>query len=184
MDAGLRAVDFPIGRNGLFHLPLILEPHAAKNVEHGPLLMGESRLGWSLAQGEQLVALRLAKVDPSQPHGRLPGLGSLPGNHVLEHIPDDRKAMSELRRVLKPGGVAILQVPISANSATTIEDPEITDPDAREQAFGQFDHVRIYGQDYTTRLAEAGFQVDKVDVTDQYAKFGVNPEEALFVCTK
>lgn len=105
-------------------------------------------------------------------------------NHVLEHIPDDRRAMRELRRVLKPGGTAILQVPISATSAETIEDPDITDPEARAQAFGQFDHVRIYGQDYVGRLEEAGFSVSRVDVSADYAQYGVNPEEELFVCSK
>jgi SAM-dependent methyltransferase len=105
-------------------------------------------------------------------------------NHVLEHIPDDRRAMRELCRVLKPGGVAILQVPISANSATTLEDPQVTDPHDRARVFGQFNHVRIYGQDYTARLEQAGFVVREVDVAAQYAQHGVNPEEALFVCTK
>jgi SAM-dependent methyltransferase len=105
-------------------------------------------------------------------------------NHVLEHIPDDRRAMRELRRVLKPGGVAILQVPISANTATTFEDPTITEPDQRVEAFGQFDHVRLYGQDYTGRLEESGFVVNTVDVAGDYARYGVNPEEELFVCTK
>jgi hypothetical protein len=92
--------------------------------------------------------------------------------------------MRELRRVLKPGGVAILQVPISANTATTLEDPTITEPDQRVEAFGQFDHVRLYGQDYTGRLEESGFVVNTVDVAGDYARYGVNPEEELFVCTK
>jgi SAM-dependent methyltransferase len=105
-------------------------------------------------------------------------------NHVLEHIPDDRKAMGELRRVLKPGGVAILQVPISANTATTLEDPAAVTADDRVKVYGQFDHVRLYGQDYVDRLSESGFDVRRVDVTAEYARNGVNPEEALFVCTK
>lgn len=105
-------------------------------------------------------------------------------NHVLEHIPDDRRAMNELRRVLKPGGVAVLQVPIAANSAETVEDPSIDDAAERERQFGQWDHVRLYGQDYIERLRSAGFQVDRVDVTAQYATFGVNPDEELFVATK
>jgi len=65
-------------------------------------------------------------------------------NHVLEHIPDDAKAMSEITRVLKPGGWAILQTPISLSLSQTYEDFLITDPAERERAFGQNGHVRIY----------------------------------------
>ncbi|MFH1196288.1 MAG: glycoside hydrolase family 99-like domain-containing protein [bacterium] len=78
--------------------------------------------------------------------------------HVLEHIPDDRKAMRELRRVLKPGGWAILQVPMTG-LAKTLEDPSITSPEKRKEIFGQEDHVRSYGLDYKDRLEEAGFNV-------------------------
>lgn len=79
--------------------------------------------------------------------------------HVLEHIPDDQRAMRELYRVLKPGSWAILQVPIEANRPETFEDPTITTLEERERVFGQKDHVRIYGQDYQTRLKEAKFRV-------------------------
>lgn len=79
-------------------------------------------------------------------------------NHVLEHVPDDAKAMSELYRVLKPSGWAILQTPMS-NSPQTIEDLSITDPKKREQLYGQTDHVRTYGMDKKDRLERAGFAV-------------------------
>jgi SAM-dependent methyltransferase len=105
-------------------------------------------------------------------------------NHVLEHIPTDDVAIKELARVLKPGGTAILQVPISANSAETFEDFTVVDPKEREQTFGQFDHVRIYGQDYVTRLERGGFGVDRVNLSEKYARYGVNPDEELFVCSK
>jgi len=78
-------------------------------------------------------------------------------SHVLEHVPDDRKAMSEFYRVLRPSGWAVLNVPITAD--TTYEDPSITDPDERERLFGQHDHVRRYGPDYKDRLEDAGFHV-------------------------
>ena len=81
-------------------------------------------------------------------------------NHVLEHIIDDRKAMSELYRILKPGGWAILQVPISASLESTYEDFSILTPSERERVFGQADHVRIYARDYTQRLEQVGFSVD------------------------
>lgn len=79
-------------------------------------------------------------------------------NHVLEHVPDDAKAMRELYRVLKPGGWAILQTPMS-DSPVTIEDLSITDPKKREELFGQTDHVRTYGMDKKDRLERAGFAV-------------------------
>lgn len=79
--------------------------------------------------------------------------------HVLEHIPDDRLAMQEIFRVLKPGGWAILQVPLDSTRAETFEDPDITAPADRRRHFGQEDHVRVYGRDYRDRLEHAGFEV-------------------------
>lgn len=105
-------------------------------------------------------------------------------NHVLEHIPEDDKAMKELRRVLKPGGKAILQVPISKNNEHTHEDFTISDPQKRRELFGQFDHVRIYGQDYVNRLENSGFHVNRINISDKYRNFGVNPEEDIFFCEK
>jgi SAM-dependent methyltransferase len=85
-------------------------------------------------------------------------------SHVLEHIPEDIKAMREIRRVLKPDGTAILLVPIMDNYkgkpiTKTYEDFTITDPKEREQVFGQHDHVRIYARDFKERLQFAGFKV-------------------------
>ncbi len=84
-------------------------------------------------------------------------------NHVLEHVDDDKRAMSELFRVLKPGGWAILQVPIALALQETYEDCSITSPTAREVAFGQSDHVRLYGNDYTDKLQATGFIVNIFD---------------------
>ncbi|MEO6453035.1 MAG: methyltransferase domain-containing protein [Ginsengibacter sp.] len=105
-------------------------------------------------------------------------------NHVLEHIPTDLAAMRELSRVLKIGGQAILQVPISNNSATTFEDFSVTDPKQREITFGQFDHSRIYGQDYVTRLEQSGFKVIRINISQEFMKYGLNKEEDIFVCYK
>lgn len=80
-------------------------------------------------------------------------------NHVLEHVDDDLQAMRELHRVLKPGGWGIVQIPLFYPlPEKTYEDPTITSPAEREKAFGQRDHVRLYGKDYTERLQGAGFE--------------------------
>lgn len=110
-------------------------------------------------------------------------------NHVLEHIPDDSLAMRELYRVLKPGGFAVLQVPISLSQQATVEDPEVTSPKERERRFGQRDHVRIYGKDYTQRLRKAGFTVQEVEPIDflspdEIQRFGILKEETVYYCTK
>ncbi|QXP55907.1 methyltransferase domain-containing protein [Cellulophaga sp. HaHa_2_95] len=86
-------------------------------------------------------------------------------NHVLEHIPDDTKAMEEIYRILKPNGWAVLQIPQDLKRATTFEDNTITDRKERAKIFGQYDHVRIYGRDYFTKLREIGFHVEEVDYT-------------------
>jgi SAM-dependent methyltransferase len=108
-------------------------------------------------------------------------------SHVLEHVTDDRKAMRELARVLKPGGWAVIAVPI-IRIEPTFEDPTITDPDARRIAYGQVDHVRAYGPDFLDRLRESGFDV----TVDQFARkftyedivrYGLRREE-IFVCRK
>ncbi len=86
-------------------------------------------------------------------------------NHVLEHIPDDTKAMQELYRVLKPGGMGVFQIPQDLSRATTFEDDSITDKVERAKIFGQYDHVRVYGQDYFDKLRGIGFKVKEVDYT-------------------
>ena len=86
-------------------------------------------------------------------------------NHVLEHIPDDQKAMNELFRVMKPGGWGVFQVPQDLSRKKTYEDNSITDKKERARIFGQYDHVRIYGYDYFDKLRSAGFRVEEVDLT-------------------
>ncbi|WP_460217975.1 class I SAM-dependent methyltransferase [Psychroserpens sp. MEBiC05023] len=91
-------------------------------------------------------------------------------NHVLEHIPDDTKAMQELYRVLKPGGFGIFQIPQDLTRANTYEDDTITDRKERAKIFGQYDHVRIYGRDYFDKLRHIGFTVDEVDYTNAFSE--------------
>jgi SAM-dependent methyltransferase len=81
-------------------------------------------------------------------------------NHVFEHVPDDVAAMGQIRRVLRPGGWAVLQVPLRSRLAVTQEDPGVTDPRDRERLYGQHDHLRQYGRDYEERLQMAGFLVE------------------------
>lgn len=95
-------------------------------------------------------------------------------NHVLEHIPDDKKAMQELYRVLKPGGMAVLQIPLENDRDVTFEDDSITDRKERARIFGQYDHVRVYGMDYFERLKSVGFEVQAVDYTKQLAPKNVD----------
>jgi len=84
-------------------------------------------------------------------------------NHVLEHIQDDTKAMKELFRVMKKGGMGIFQVPQDLNRDVTFEDNSITDPKERAKIFGQYDHVRVYGRDYFDKLRSVGFKVEEVN---------------------
>ena len=87
-------------------------------------------------------------------------------NHVLEHIPDDTKAMQELYRVLKVGGMGVFQIPQDLNRKITYEDDSITDKKERAKIFGQYDHVRVYGRDYFDKLRNIGFKVEEVDYTN------------------
>jgi predicted SAM-dependent methyltransferase len=110
-------------------------------------------------------------------------------NHVLEHITDDKKAMSELFRVLKPGGMGIFQIPQDLTLETTYEDFSITNPEERKKHFGQYDHVRIYGKDYFNKLRNVGFKVTEVDYSkkisqDLLIKYCLVKGEILPVCTK
>ena len=110
-------------------------------------------------------------------------------SHVLEHVADDRRAMRELYRVLRPGGWAILQVPIDSSRAATFEDPAVTGARERERLFGQSDHVRVYGRDYPARLRAAGFEVSEVRFAAELPAevvrtCGLDEREAIFHCSK
>lgn len=110
-------------------------------------------------------------------------------NHVLEHVTDDRKVISEFLRVLRPGGFAILQVPLVPTKESTFEDPSIIDPRQREQYFGQKDHVRLYGRDYPERLRACGFMVEERPVSTEFSNemiehYRLAPDETLYIATK
>ena len=110
-------------------------------------------------------------------------------NHVLEHISDDVKAMQELYRVLKPGGMGIFQIPQDLSRATTFSDDSITDQKERAKIFGQYDHVRIYGRDYLDKLRSIGFTVIEEDYTakilpELVEKYCLAKGEIIPVCFK
>ena len=109
--------------------------------------------------------------------------------HVLEHIEDDKKALSELFRVLEPGGWAILQTPIDTDRKHTFEDFTITSPDERKKVYGQSDHVRIYGRDYSLKLKDAGFIVKEDTFINKFSEteiteYVLDKNETIFFCTK
>lgn len=107
-------------------------------------------------------------------------------NHVLEHVQDDIKVVAEIRRVLKPGGFAILQVPFFNPIAdNTLEDPTITEKREREKIFGQDDHVRKYGRDYPLRLRRGGLKPIEDSFVDEIPeafrkKFGLVKGEVIY----
>lgn len=110
-------------------------------------------------------------------------------NHVLEHIENDKQAMSELYRVLKPGGWGIFQIPQDSNKEDTYENSLITSPEERREHFGQYDHVRIYGLDYFKRLEKIGFVVEQFKTTNHFSekeikKYSLMKNEILPICTK
>ena len=109
--------------------------------------------------------------------------------HVLEHIPAEDVALAELYRVLKPGGWAIIQSAFDPELEHTYEDPSIDTAEARARAYGQEDHVRVYGRDYGERLAKGGFKV----TVDDYAaslgpalveRYGLMAGENIYLCEK
>lgn len=108
-------------------------------------------------------------------------------NHILEHIPEDSKAIKEMWRVLKNDGVALLQVPYSATLPTTMEEPYINDPARQAALYGKKDHVRIYAmKDYINRLEKAGFRVSVLtpEALVSFRAHAIQEDESVFLCYK
>lgn len=109
-------------------------------------------------------------------------------NHIMEHVADDRQAMRELYRIMKPEGWGVILSPVERDRAVTYEDDSITDPEERNRIFGQYDHRRIYGVDYAERLSSAGFDVEAVDyicnfTSDEQSKYALT-NEVIYVVRK
>ena len=110
-------------------------------------------------------------------------------NHVMEHVDDPIRCMSELNRVMKPGGWAIMQVPQDMNRSETYEDKSITSPEEREKHFWQKDHVRLFGKDYPNYLKKSGFKVDKFDLNTEFdatevSRYRLMKNEILYISKK
>ncbi len=109
-------------------------------------------------------------------------------NHILEHVADDRLAMCEMHRVMRPGGWGVMLSPVDDSRAETFEDDSITDPAERTRIFGQYDHRRVYGRDYAGRLRKTGFDVEEVDyfsalAPEEQKLYGVR-RETLYIVKK
>ncbi len=92
-------------------------------------------------------------------------------NHILEHVESDSKALSEMYRIMRSGGMGVMLAPIDYSRDTTFEDDTITDPKQRATIFGQYDHRRIYGKDYLNRLSAAGFEAEEIDYAAQFSDY-------------
>ena len=110
-------------------------------------------------------------------------------NHVLEHIPDESKAIHELKRVLKDDGKIIMSFPVCNDIDETLEDSAVKTPAERLEKFGQEDHVRLYGRDAKKRLEGYGFAVKQLSPKDvlsgaEIERYGLIPDDIMFVCEK
>lgn len=105
-------------------------------------------------------------------------------HNVLEHVPDDNKALTEIARVLKPGGRAILSVPLFDSWEQTYEDPSITTEQGRDLHFNQNDHLRLYGRDFRDRIVRAGLDFTTyVAAEPEVSRYGLERGETIFICT-
>jgi SAM-dependent methyltransferase len=145
--------------------------------------LGQNYLTADLSHPRAMVKLDITDIQyPDQ------SFDAIYCSHVLEHVPDDRRAMREFYRILKNDGWAILLVPIT--SERTFEDPSIIDPEVRLKVFGHRDHVRRYGPDYVDRLCEAGFRAEIFQVGDlvdgdEATTMGLTPASGdIYYCTK
>lgn len=139
-------------------------------------VLGKGYLTADIEHGKAILQLDITDIGyPDE------SFDSILCSHVLEHVPNDAKAMSEIYRVLKPAGWALLVVPISGDK--TFEDPSVVDPYERLRLFGQEDHVRVYGRDFSDRLLAAGFKLECITPgmmlsPEELMEYGIPPEHS------
>lgn len=105
-------------------------------------------------------------------------------NHVLEHV-DDARALAEMFRILKPGGLAMLSTPVCEGWPETYENPDVDGKEARTLHFGQKDHVRFYGRDLRDRIRAAGFRLDEFTAVEPFVlRHGLMRGETIFLAWK
>lgn len=105
--------------------------------------------------------------------------------HVLKHLDDDKSAMRELFRLLKPEGTAVLSVPINTSRHDTYENDAIVEPGLRTKYFGAADHKRYYGLDFASRLESVGFNVQTYRLSPEMeALYGLLRDEWIYIATK
>ena len=107
-------------------------------------------------------------------------------NHVLEHIEDEARAITELKRVLKPNGKLILSFPICTD-IDTYENPDIQTPEERLAEYGQEDHVRLYGRDYKARLMKYGLNIEEHSPQnecsmEEISRYGFIYNDVILMC--
>jgi SAM-dependent methyltransferase len=171
----------PVAGKKILHLSP--EPHVFRFLQqHATLITADLMPGFY-----QNIDPHIQFADATQLPFSDNSFGMVIGNHIMEHIPNDRLAMREIYRVLQPGGTAVLQVPFSEIIPNTLEEPNINDPKRQSALFGQQDHVRIYSlNDYRRRLQEAGFQVQYLpyDLLNEYYQYAIQPQEGFIVIRK
>jgi SAM-dependent methyltransferase len=175
-----------VSRKKLLDSPISKMLHVAPEECLQPLF--KQRLGSAYLTADLQDPEAMVKMDITRIQFPADSFDAIYCSHVLEHVPDDRLALREFHRVLRPGGWAILLVPVVVER--TIEDPNCTDPEERLRRFGQDDHFRLYGPDYVDRLREAGFEVQVTRPADfasekDVAQMGLTDASGeIYFCTK
>lgn len=175
----------------LERMELLSRPDTTNILYFAPVSGVESRLQKYPSVNITTADLSLAGVDVFTDITSLP-FGSdsydlIICSHVLEHIPDDREAIKELRRVVKPDGKVLAMVPIDHLRTTTLEDKTASTTEDRKSIYGHPQHQRIYGTDFSDRLCDLGFSVNKFTVQSEFSqvevrKYGLIPRETIYIC--
>ena len=148
------------------------------------------------AAGNRYLSVNLLPADGAQVLADVAALpfgdgafGAVLCIHVLEHVPDDRAAMRELARVLRPGGLALVMSPADPARERALEDSRAQTPEERRRLFGQADHVRVYGRDLPDRLAGEGLEVRPVSYVsllpaEEVGRHGLREDHVIYRCTR